>query len=90
MKDILKEFTEKRKNRKAKNKPVRIATTLGALAVAAFVMWGLMVPGIAMGDDDNQADEVTIELADESETGEVIEETDLEDTSEYTGGGYGR
>ena len=89
MKDILKEFTEKRKNRKAKNKPVRIATTLGALAVAAFVMWGLMVPGIAMGDDDNQADEVTIELADESETGEVIEETDLEDTSEYTGGGMG-
>ncbi len=87
MRDILKEFTEKRKNMKAKNKPVRIATTLGALAVAALVMWGLMVPGIAMGDDDNQADEVTIELADESETGEVIEETDPEDTSEYTGGG---
>ncbi len=88
MRDILKEFTEKRKSRKAKNKPVRIATTLGALAVAALVMWSLMVPGIAMGDDDNQADEVTIELADESETSEVTEETAPEDTSEYTGGGY--
>ena len=48
MQDKFKNYEEEQINKKKRRRAVKAVTAIGALAVAAVVMWQLMLPGIAM------------------------------------------